>query len=347
MPTAPLGLSIDRLYANMVAAAEPACSYDRRRKGEGLAAWQRRLRKVLLRLLAVEARPDQPPETRCAERVHADGCVRQRGYLRAADGLAVPFYLLTPDPRPKGRMPVCIAVAGHGPGKVIPAGIAPSEKWAAQIADGQRDYGLQAAQRGYLTIIPEMRGFGELMLAEDLQQGADSSCTKLAMRAIHLGRTLLGQRIADVVQFIDWAAARDDVDSRRVVITGNSGGGMVSLFAAAVDTRIAAAVPSCYFSTFADSILAMGHCPCNYVPGLQAVAEMSDLAGLVAPRPLLIVAGAKDTIFPIDAVRRSCEKLSAIYADADAADRLELFEGADGHRYYAHRVWNFLAEKLP
>ena len=120
----------------------------------------------------------------------------------------------------------------------------------------------------------------------------------------------------------------------------------MTLFSSAVDSRITACAPSCYFSTFAGSILAMGHCACNSVPGLLQAAEMPDIGGLIAPRPVLIIAGVKDTIFPIDAVREGFTALKRIYTDAGAADRLELFEGDEGHRYYAKRVWDFFSEKL-
>ena len=121
---------------------------------------------------------------------------------------------------------------------------------------------------------------------------------------------------------------------------------MMTLFTSAVDSRITACAPSCYFSSFAESILAIHHCECNFVPGLQPVAEMSDLAGLVAPRPMLIVAGTKDPIFPIGAARKSFAAARKIYAAAGERNNLELFEGRGGHRYYGQRVWDFFREKL-
>jgi len=129
-------------------------------------------------------------------------------------------------------------------------------------------------------------------------------------------------------------------------MTGNSGGGTMTLFTTAVDQRIQAAAPCCYFSTFQHSILAMSHCPCNFVPGLQQVAEMADLGGLIAPRPLLIVAGTKDSIFPIDAVRQGYADLARIYAAARAAQNLAFYEGPGGHRYYKAAVWPFFRRAL-
>ena len=139
---------------------------------------------------------------------------------------------------------------------------------------------------------------------------------------------------------------RQDIDKARIIATGNSGGGTATLFLAAMDERVAAAVPSSYFCTFADSTLAIHHCPCNYVPDLNLYGEMDDVAGLIAPRPLLIVNGKDDPIFPIEPTRRAFARLARIYEAAGATDRLEMYEGDGGHRYYSARVWPFLAEKL-
>jgi len=340
-----LGISIDALYRRMLEQTVQSHAYGSR-KGESLRAWQGRLRRKLLELLAIPGRARPAPPVRFVEEVRCDGYVRRRGYMVAADELAVPLYLLEPDPKPAGKMGLCLAAHGHGPGKVLPVGIAPDEHARQLIDEGERDYGVQAVREGYLTLAPDWRGFGELILAEDVKANR-SGCWQLSLRSMQLGRPLLGQRVSDAMQLLDWALTRKDVDRRRVVMTGNSGGGTMTLFTSAVEPRITAAAPSCYFSTFADSIMAMWHCPCNFVPGIQAVAEMADLAGLFAPRPMLIIAGTKDTIFPIDAVRAGFAKLKGIYADAGAAGKLELFEGAGGHRYYAHRVWEFFREMLP
>jgi len=341
-----LGVSIETLFDQMVRQTRQSDGYGSRRKGESVKAWQRRLGRKLRDLLAIKGKARKAPTVRFVERDQCDGYIRRRGYMVAQDGLAVPFYLLEPDPAPSGAMPVCVAAQGHGPGKVIPAGLPVDDRARQLIETGQRDYGVQAVRNGYLTIAPDFRGFGELMLADEVQAGKGNSCQQLSLRSIQMGKPLLGQKVSDVMQFIDWALARKDTDPKRVVMTGNSHGGTMTLFCSAVDKRISACAVSCYFSSFAASILATLHCACNYVPGLLPVAEMSDLAGLVAPRPMLVIAGTKDPIFPIDAVRKGFSDLGRIYADAKAARNLELFEGDGAHRYYAARVWDFFAEKL-
>jgi predicted peptidase len=191
-----------------------------------------------------------------------------------------------------------------------------------------------------------MRGFGELMLEDDLEADRGNSCQQLSQRAMMAGKTLLGMRVLDSMCWYDYLDACDDVDSDNILITGQSGGGTGTLFSAAVDERFSQAAPSCYFCTFRDSILAMMHCTCNYAPGLLSLCEMYDVAGLIAPRPMHIIAGQEDQIFPIEGVRRAYETLQAIYAAFNAEDSLELHVGEEGHRFYADRVWDFFEENM-
>jgi len=88
------------------------------------------------------------------------------------------------------------------------------------------------------------------------------------------------------------------------------------------------------------------HCACNYVPGLYQVAEMSDVMGLFAPRPVVIVAGKKDEIFPIGAVRSSFKKLKRIYRAAGAESRCHLVVGGEGHQFYAALAWPIALKQL-
>ena len=60
-----------------------------------------------------------------------------------------------------------------------------------------------------------------------------------------------------------------------------------------------------YLNTFRDSIMSLSHCIDNYVPGILNWAEMYDVAGLIAPRPLFVESGIKDDIFPIEASKQA------------------------------------------
>jgi len=256
----------------------------------------------------------------------------------------LPFYLLRPKTE-AGPRPLALTPHGHNHPHIY-AGIALNDAERASIAEGDRDIACQAVREGYLVIAPTTRAFGETRTEEDKQKNNTHSCHIELMHGLLVGRTPIGERVWDISRLIDWALARPDVDGRRIVITGNSGGGTTSLFAAACDTRISVAVPSCYFCTFQGSIGSIHHCDCNYVPGILRLGEMYDVAGLIAPRSFLAIAGKDDTIFPIEHVRYAFARLQRIYAVAGAPDKCQLYVGDGGHRYYKAGAWPFIRRRL-
>ena len=334
--------NITELFAQLT-GLEPRLGFARHAGNVDL--WQAGLRERLVDLLRLPVLPADPPPVDVISTEDCGVYVREKIVMHAADGLGVPAYLLRPARR-HGQAPAVLAIHGHGPGKSIPVNLPPPDYDVTGITEGERDYAVQAAEQGMIALAPDLRGFGELMLDDEFSREHGNSCIQLACRATQSGRNLLGMRIADLMQFVDWLESRDDVDVKRICATGNSGGGMATLFLAAIDARIAVAVPGCYFCTFAHSILSIHHCPCNYVPDLGIYAEMYDVAGLVAPRPMLVVAGQDDAIFPIDGVRCAYAELQKIYAAAGAQQQVELYVGQGGHRYYKERVWPFIADKL-
>jgi len=127
---------------------------------------------------------------------------------------------------------------------------------------------------------------------------------------------------------------------------GNSGGGTTSMFAGAMLSRITHVMPSCSFSSFKASIMSMTHCTCNYVPGLLHYGESADVLGLIAPRPLVVVSGSKDEIFPVSAARAEFKRLRQIYADAGAPSNCQHVIGAGGHQFYAADAWPVMLKFL-
>ena len=312
-------------------------------------AWQAAFRPELARLLGLPRIAERGPVGSAARRLSIHELpdhAREEWALETEPGVHVRFSLLRPHGT-DGALPLVLTPHGHGvQGRREYVGDYASEEDRALVEAEELDVALQAVREGYLALAPEMRAFGESRLAEDAARGLNSSCQPLAMRALLFGRTLLGERVWDVRRLLDWALALPEVDPDRIVATGNSGGGTVTLFTAALDERVRVCVPVCSYCTFADSIGAIRHCECNYVPGLLEAAEMADVAALVAPRPFLAVNGARDPIFPIAATRASVERLRATYRVLGAEDRCRLRVGDGGHRYYKDLVWPFVREAL-
>lgn len=150
-------------------------------------------------------------------------------------------------------------------------------------------------KQGFVVAAPEVLGFGDRRLAEDLKSGEPgrNSCFRLSAALLMTGQTMAGCRIYETMRALDYLQQRDEVDGERIGIMGISGGGLVAGFTAALDERISSAVVSGYANTFQDSILTRNHCLDNYIPGILLEAEMPDLLGLIAPRGLFLEAGTQ------------------------------------------------------
>jgi len=118
------------------------------------------------------------------------------------------------------------------------------------------------------------------------------------------------------------------------------------MFSAALLPRIAFAAPCSHFCSFRDSVMSTRSCTDNYLPGLLKYADMPDIMGLFAPRPVVLVNGREDHIFPIHATRRAFGDLQRIYDACGAKDRCHLVVGGGGHRFYADDVWPVMLKEM-
>jgi dienelactone hydrolase len=140
---------------------------------------------------------------------------------------------------------------------------------------------------------------------------------------------------------LEYLLSRPEVDPRRVGMTGASGGGFNTWITAALDDRIAAAVPVVGTSDFAEQIhvcrpLDWYHAAehCHFVPGLIRYANNHELLAMAAPKPVLIVAASSDESFPVSGVREVARYGKELYASYGASERIGLVvDEAEGHGY--------------
>lgn len=316
----------------------------RARTREEMEEWQLAFRLKLKESLGLtNMEEDLRGHVPRAERVSVtemDDYIREKWYIWVEPIVPLPFWLLKPK-NISGRLPLVLTPHGHNHPDIY-VGIAYNEHDEKAIIEGERDIAVQAVKEGYIAIAPTARGFGETMDRVECEKDAVSSCRSQLKHCLLVGRTPIGERVWDISRLIDWALKRPDVDPNRIAITGNSGGGTTSIYAAACDERISVAAPSCSFCTFIGSIGTIRHCDCNYIPGVLRLGEMHDVAGLIAPRPFCAIAGKEDSIFPIEHVLEAFSKLKLIYETAGFPDRCEIFIGESGHRYYKRGAWPFI-----
>ncbi len=307
------------------------------RKGneESFAAWQERARARLKALLGLPM-TSCDPDLRIEWSKNDENGTRETRFLFASEpDVDVGCHLLVPEHVKGERLPLIICLQGHSTGMHISLGRPKYPGDEASISGGDRDFARQVVARGQAALVMDQRGFGE---RGGTPKGP--ACQQPAVQALLLGRTIIGQRCWDVSRAIDVVTASfPEIDPEKIAIMGNSGGGTASFYAAAVDTRIAAAMPSCAFSGYLASIGAQHHCICNYVPGIMRDFDMGDLAALIAPRPLVIVSGQSDGIFPLDSAVEQARITAGVYRSAGAEDKFCHVIGPEGHRFYAALGW--------
>jgi len=319
----------------------PALSY----RGGSIAPWRTQLRMKLRELLGVDSLQPTPLAPRALWTRSFDWGAVEKIAFSVEPGADVVGYWCTPRDVPP-PWPTVICLQGHQPGMHLSIGVSAADEQSPLEVEGDRDFALRAVSEGFAALCIEQRAFGQRREAEQSVRSQFNGCLDGAMQALMLGRTLAGERVYDVMRAIDYLQQRDDVRHDRIGLMGNSGGGTITTYAAALDERIAFAMPSCAVATYRGSIMAIHHCPDNFIPGLLRYAESGDVAGLIAPRPLVVVAGEQDEIFPIDAVREAFGQIQAIYESAGATEWCQLIVGDGGHRFYADRAWPALKRLL-
>lgn len=265
-------------------------------------------------------------------RAQITGVVERAGYRREQVVLeSLPGFKMTanfylPADRP-GPLPCVLYLCGHQP---CPNG----------AKAGYQDRYLWYPANGFALMVLDPFGFGEI-------GGIHPGLQKLNWwHWLSRGYTPAGVEVWNAMRALDWLATRSEIDAARIGVTGISGGGVMTQYLAALDERVAVAAASC--STFT-----MGHqarqelvprqCDCTFYPNVFRL-DFPEVLALIAPRPLLILGGRKDPIFPPAGFRAAFRKVKKVYdtwPDANAGGpRLKLVESGRGHEDPPH----FLAE---
>ena len=243
----------------------------------------------------------------------------------------------------KKPYPTFICLHGHGTGMHWSLGVKWEDEATPLPMENDRDFALGCLRRRIAAIVLEQRFLGERSGHADRSPG----CLYASLQNLLIGRTTIGERVFDILQLLRWLAVRDDIDRTRLGVMGGSGGGTAALFAAALLPQITHAMPAIAFSSFRGSIGAMPHCACNYIPNLLRFGESADVAGLIAPRPVVMVNGRVDPIFPLAEAERQFTRLKKIYAAFGVPDNCRMVVGEGRHRFYADIAWTSMLELFP
>ncbi len=307
------GMLLDLIEAEVDRAGEAAL----RRLAP--ATWSG-VRDEVARRLAVSlgidpAAPREPPPVRVVGSHRHDGVTIERLVLEPRPRFVAPALLYLPIGA-EGPVPVVVVAVGHW----LPSG--KTTHHAQALCTG-------LARHGIAALAMDPLGQGEREAGWDAH-GMPG--------LLPVGLSQLGVRVWELVRAIDHLLARPDIDPDRVGITGASGGGLATVFTAALDPRIRAAAAVCFVTSYARFLRDMRGLDwngrgdlCNQVPGVIGLAEMAGVCGLISPRPLLLVNGRQDRQFSVEGASEVMDRLVPVYAGHPSALRLHVVD--DGHGY--------------
>lgn len=267
--------------------------------------------------------------------------------FQSEDGYYVPAYIQIPK-NYEGKLIPMICLQGHSTGMHISLGI---EKYPGDdVRVSKKREAQYAREHGYCPVVMEQRYMGECGGDEkgcgcntDWGRGYQLS----VLSTLALGRTAIGERVWDISRMIDVLAEYFPMlDMDTVCCMGSSGGGTATFYAACIDDRIKACIPSVAVCTFRDSIIGLKHCPCNYIQGIARYFDMGDLAGLVAPRKMVIFSGQLDHGFLIEGAAECADIAKELYTHAECPENVEFVVGELGHRFIGDKAYKALNKML-
>lgn len=178
--------------------------------------------------------------------------------------------LLQPKSTPKGHV-IALPDADQQPEQLagLTKGIAPASQFARRLAEN-----------GYEVLIPVLISRDLLFPGQDKQQ---TYREWLYRQSFHMGRHIIGYEVQKIIAAIDWFTQKNK--DAKIGVAGYCEGGMLAMFAAAIDKRVDATLVSGYFN---QRLKILDEPIYRNIWGLLAEFGDAELATLIAPRTLVI-----------------------------------------------------------
>ncbi len=260
-----------------------------------------------------------PLNARVTGKIQAAGYVIEKVIYESLPGYFVTANLYRPS-RP-GRYPGVLLQAGH-----TQEGKAEPQRLAANLA-----------LKGFVSLAFDPAGQGEREQTYDPQLKAPAAGWSVNEH-IHAGAqaSLVDQGLAryfiwDAKRSIDYLASRPEVDPERLGAAGCSGGGALTTFIGALDTRLKAVIPACFPNSY--RLLFAGanvHSEMTLPRHLALGLDTADFVELSAPTPWMLQATEQDFFTPPGA-RLVYEEARRWYRLYGAEDKVAFFLGPGPH----------------
>ena len=256
------------------------------------------------------------------------------------DGLAAEGLLLQPEAKPVARV-VAIPDADWTPEMLV--GLAPGVPPEAQFARRLAENGCQVMIPVVINRDDTFSGIPGIAMTNETHR------EWIYRMAYEVGRHIIGFEVQKVLAAVDGFAGENETQSARIGVMGYGEGGLLALYAGALDPRIDVTVVSGYFAPreglWQEPIY-------RDMWGLVREFGDAELASLIAPRALVVEAsrgpevGAPPPVTkahqegacpngklvspPLDAVRQEVERARPFFAGLNAEGKLRLVVSQEG-----------------
>jgi len=193
---------------------------------------------------------------------------------KSREGIYVTGSLYIPEG--KGPFPAVIDMHGH--------------TMQGRLAERVQQLPLSQVKNGYVALAVDAFGSGE---RSDIHGEYAYHGAGLGASLFDIGESLLGAQLVDNMRGVSLLCSLPFVDKDNIGATGGSGGGNQTMWLAAMDERIKAAVPVVSVGTF-ESYIDRMNCICECLPGGLTFTEEWGVLSLIAPRALKICNGLHD-----------------------------------------------------
>ena len=204
------------------------------------------------------------------------------------------------------------------------------------------------ARKGYMVLPFDPFGQGERQQYLDARSGKslygpDGEHDQAGRPMLLFGSQFAQYRVWDGIRAVDYLLSRPEVDPERIGCTGQSGGGTMTMYLAALEPRIKVAVES---DGNSENVAGPSYVPPGAVDDAeQDVAgslpegiDRGDLLLAFAPKPLLILYSTTDsglTYSPtyVEGTKEVYHEVLAAYKLLGAADKVSIFGSPLPHSY--------------
>lgn len=208
-------------------------------------------------------------------------------------------------PKKQEKMPLVFVCCGHGA--------------QGRHSQSYRAMGHRLASLGMAALVMDNIGQGDRCRSEKPTLDPDHWA---AVAPFASGLTLQGLIVAETLSVIRYMQSDPRFDPSRFAACGNSGGGTLTMFLAALAPELCA-IASCGYPSELQYVMQKErrHCACNLLVGQAWEAEMWEIYSLFAPKPLLLCSGVWDDLFPGELFQRNARKVRNTYVQLDAPEQ--------------------------